>query len=177
MNVVYREGDTVVRDAGPWTPTVHRYLDYLRLAGIDWVPRPVEVMLGANGEPERERLSYLPGDVPASPLPEWVWSDDVLRDGARRPRRLHDASIGFANDGAVWQSPVKIPAEVVCHNDLSPHNLVSETDGSWERSTSTSARPDHGCGTSPTSQPESCPWVRSRLRVLPGWARLAGGWS
>lgn len=121
MNVVYREGDTVVRDAGPWTPTVHRYLDYLHLAGIDWVPRPVEVMLGA---PERERLSYLPGDVPAYPLPEWVWSEDVLCDGARRLRRLHDASIGFASDGAVWQSPVKIPAEVVCHNDFSPHNLV-----------------------------------------------------
>lgn len=124
MNVVYREGDTVVRGAGPWTPTVHRYLDYLRLAGIDWVPRPIELMLDTRGEPERERLSYLPGDVPAYPLPEWVWSDDVLRDGAQRLRRLHDASIGFASDGAVWQSPVKIPAEVVCHNDFSPHNLV-----------------------------------------------------
>lgn len=124
MNVVYREGDTVVRGAGPWTPTVHRYLDYLRLAGIDWVPRPIELMLDTRGEPERERLSYLPGDVPAYPLPEWVWSDDVLRDGAQRLRRLHDASIGLASDGAVWQSPVKIPAEVVCHNDFSPHNLV-----------------------------------------------------
>ena len=131
MNTVYREGDTVVRDAGPWTPTVHRYLDYLRLAGIDWVPRPVEVMLGTRGEPERERerLSYLPGDVPAYPLPEWVWSEDVLSDGARRLRRLHDASIGFAIDGAVWQSPVKIPAEVVCHNDFAPHNLVFRNGG------------------------------------------------
>lgn len=124
MNVVYREGSTVVRNAGPWTPTVHRYLDYLRLGGIDWVPRPVGVVLGTRGEPERERLSFISGDVPAYPLPEWVWSDDVLRDGARRLRHLHDASIGFAGDGAVWQSPTKIPAEVICHNDFSPHNLV-----------------------------------------------------
>lgn len=64
MNVVLCEGDTVVRNAGPWTPTVHRYLRYLYVAGIDWVPRPVETMLGADGEPNRERLSYLHGDVP-----------------------------------------------------------------------------------------------------------------
>ncbi len=124
MNVVYREGDTVVRDAGPWTPTVHRYLDYLHLAGIDWVPRPIEVTLGAGGDPERERLTYIPGDVPVYPLPDWVWSDEVLREGAQRLRRLHDASVGFASDDAIWQSPAKIPAEVVCHNDFSPHNLV-----------------------------------------------------
>lgn len=124
MNAVYREGDTVVRDAGPWTPTVHRYLDYLHVAGIDWVPRPFGVTLGAGGEPERERLSYLHGDVPAYPLPDWVWSDEILRDGAQHLRRLHDASVGFASDGAIWQSPAKIPSEVVCHNDFSPHNLV-----------------------------------------------------
>ncbi len=35
MNAAFREGDTVVRDARPWTPTVHRHL---RLAGLDWVP-------------------------------------------------------------------------------------------------------------------------------------------
>ncbi|MHB1511562.1 MAG: phosphotransferase [Acidimicrobiales bacterium] len=64
------------------------------------------------------------GDVPTYPLPKWVWGDEVLCDGAQRLRRLHDASIGFPADGATWQSPVKIPAEVVCHNDFSPHNLV-----------------------------------------------------
>jgi hypothetical protein len=81
MNAVVREGDTVVRDAGPWTPTVHRYLRYLHVAGIDWVPRPVDISLGADGEPERERLSYLHGDVPVYPLPDWVWADRVLCDG------------------------------------------------------------------------------------------------
>ncbi len=124
MNDVYLEGDTVVRNAGPWTPTVHRYLEYLRLAGIDWIPRPIEVMPQARGGPERERLSYVRGDVPAYPLPDWVFSDEVLVEGAQRLRRLHDASVGFASDGAVWQSPAKIPAEVVCHNDFAPHNLV-----------------------------------------------------
>lgn len=124
MNSVFRQGNTVVRDAGPWTPTVHRVLDYLHLAGIDWVPRPIEVSLDESGQHGQERLSYLDGDVPAYPLPKWVWADEILFDGAQRLRRLHDASIGFPADGAIWRSPAKVPAEVICHNDFSPHNLV-----------------------------------------------------
>lgn len=124
MNRVTRDGDTVLRDAGPWTPTVHRYLRYLQLAGIDWVPYPIGVNVGTNGGVDRERLSYLHGVVPEYPLPDWVWTDDTICQGAKRLRRLHDASVGFGCDGAVWQSPTKIPAEVVCHNDFAPHNLV-----------------------------------------------------
>ena len=120
MNVVEREGDTVLRIAGPWTPTVHRYLDYLAMAGVSWTPRP----LGVEGH--RERLSFIAGDVPVYPLPSWVWSEQVLRDGAARLRQLHDASIGFGLDDAVWQSRTKVPSEVICHNDFSPHNLAFE---------------------------------------------------
>jgi Phosphotransferase enzyme family len=118
MNSVVRAGDTVLRTAGPWTPTVHRYLDYLAIAGVSWAPRP----LGIKGD--RERLSFIHGEVPVYPMPEWVWSERVLTDGARRLRQLHDASIGFGLDDAVWQSPAKVPAEVICHNDFSPHNLA-----------------------------------------------------
>ena len=83
MNAVERSGNTVLRNAGPWTPTVHRYLDYLAVAGIDWAPRPLGI---ENG---RERLSFIEGDVPLYPLPDWVWPDAVLEQGARRirPRR------------------------------------------------------------------------------------------
>ncbi len=120
MNAVERSGDTVLRNAGPWTPTVHRYLEFLAVAGVSWVPRP----LGIEGG--RERLTFLEGDVPLYPLPDWVWDEQVLIEGARRLRQLHDASVGFALDGAVWQLPVRIPSEVICHNDFSPHNLVFE---------------------------------------------------
>jgi hypothetical protein len=122
MNAVERRGDTVLRNGGPWTPTVHRYLDYLVVAGVSWAPRPI----GIDGE--REQLTFIAGDVPLYPLPEYVWRTSVLQDGARRLRQLHDASIGFALDGAVWQSRAKIPAEVICHNDFAPHNLAF-TDG------------------------------------------------
>ena len=118
MNVVERAGDTILRNAGPWTPTVHRYLDYLSMAGVTWTPRP----LGIEGG--RERLSFVNGDVPLYPLPDWVWQESVLLDGARHLRQLHDASIGFAIDGAIWQSSVKVPSEVICHNDFAPHNLA-----------------------------------------------------
>jgi len=118
MNRVEREGDTVLRDAGPWTPTVHRYLRHLALAGVDGIPQP----LGIEGG--RERLTFLDGVVPVYPLPDWIWADDVLVQAGRRLRELHDASVGFMLGGAVWQSEVKVPAEVICHNDFAPHNLV-----------------------------------------------------
>ena len=118
MNRVEREGGTVLRDAGPWTATVHRYLRHLALAGVVGIPEPLGV------EDGRERLTFLEGDVPVYPLPAWVWTDDVLEQAGRRLRELHDASVGFALDGAVWQSPTKVPVEVICHNDFAPHNLV-----------------------------------------------------
>ena len=77
-------------------------------------------------EGDRERLSFVEGEVPLYPLPEWVWNEPVLIDGARRLRQLHDASAGFGMDGTLWQSPSKIPAEVICHNDFAPHNLAFE---------------------------------------------------
>ncbi|NQX10221.1 phosphotransferase [Microbacteriaceae bacterium VKM Ac-2855] len=118
MNTVLRDGDTVLRIAGPWTPTVHRYLDWLAMAGIDWAPRPLGIEL------DRERLSLVAGDAPVYPLPDVVWSDAALQKGARMLRRLHDASIGFPLDGAIWQSRAKVPSEVICHNDFAPHNLT-----------------------------------------------------
>lgn len=118
MNEVQRVGDTVRRIAGPWTPTVHRYLDYIRRGGVDWAPRPLGI------DDDRETLSFIDGDVPVYPLPDWVWADSVLVEGGRRLRQLHDASIGFPLENATWQSWTKVPAEVICHNDFAPHNLA-----------------------------------------------------
>ncbi|MEJ1086733.1 phosphotransferase [Microbacterium sp. Mu-80] len=118
MNAVVRDGDTVRRIGGPWTPTVHRYLQYLRRGGIDWGPEPLDF------DGTHETLSFIDGIVPAYPLPSWVWTDAALEQGARMLRRLHDASIGFPLDEATWQSSTKVPVEMICHNDFSPHNLA-----------------------------------------------------
>ncbi|HEY5222713.1 MAG TPA: phosphotransferase [Microbacteriaceae bacterium] len=118
MNAVERVGDTVRRNAGPWTPTVHRYLEHIARNGVTWAPHPLAI------DGDREVLSFVVGAVPVYPLPGWVWADAVLIDGARRLRQLHEASVGFALDGAIWQSPVHEPVEVICHNDFAPHNLA-----------------------------------------------------
>ncbi|HEY3338764.1 MAG TPA: phosphotransferase [Propionicimonas sp.] len=114
-----RRGNEVLRTAGPWTPNVHRLLRLCVDSDIDGVPRPLGYT--ADG---RERLSFLPGTVPAYPMPDWVWSAEVLDDAARLLRRLHDASVPLAGVRAGWRSPVRQPAEVVCHNDFAPYNLV-----------------------------------------------------
>lgn len=118
MSTVVRVGDTVLRTAGPWTPTVHRLLAHLRDRGFVEAPEPI------GAEADREVLGYLPGTVPRYPMPAWVWAESVLIDAAVLLRRWHDASADFDRRGAVWQQPAREPDEVVCHNDWSPHNLV-----------------------------------------------------
>ncbi|MGC3995027.1 MAG: aminoglycoside phosphotransferase family protein [Propionicimonas sp.] len=119
MGPVTRLGDEVRRVAGPWTPNVHRLLELYASAGIAGTPRP----LGFTDD-GRERLSFVAGVVPAYPMPAWVWSAEVLDDAARLLRRLHDASLPLAGVRDGWRAPVREPAEVVCHNDFAPYNLV-----------------------------------------------------
>lgn len=119
MGPVTRLGGEVRRTAGPWTANVHRLLEAYAAAGITETPRPLGFT--ADG---RERLTFLPGVVPNDPLPEWVWATSVLDDAGRLLRRLHDASVALAGLCEGWRSPVREPAEVVCHNDFAPYNLV-----------------------------------------------------
>lgn len=116
---VVRVGNTVHREAGPWTPTVQRLLAHVRDRGLTEVPEPLG--LDAQG---REVVSYLPGDVPGWPAPDWLWSGDVLQEAGRLLRRFHDATAGFATSGARWRLPATEPAEVICHNDAAPYNMV-----------------------------------------------------
>lgn len=116
---VVRIGDTVHREAGPWTPTVQRLLAHVRAAGMTEVPEP----LGLDGQ-GREIVSYLPGDVPGWPAPAWLWSEGVLAEAGRLLRRFHDATAGFPRADAVWRLPATEPAEVICHNDAAPYNMV-----------------------------------------------------
>lgn len=75
-------------------------------------------------EQGREIVSFLPGDVPGWPAPEWLWSEQVLHDAGRLLRRLHDASLDLELPDAVWRLPAREPAEVICHNDAAPYNMV-----------------------------------------------------
>jgi hypothetical protein len=81
----------------------------------------------------REVLTYIDGEV-AVGLPEadagpvkgvhWVWRDDVLVHLGALVRAYHDAAATFAWVGRQWQVETRQPVETVCHNDLSPWNVV-----------------------------------------------------
>jgi hypothetical protein len=121
MSAAMRVGDAVQREAGPWTPTIHRLLCHLRDQGIPWVPRP----LGTISAPHAiEVLSLLPGSVPRYPMPPWVWSDAVLVDAAEHLAAVHRATRDFDTADSCWRLPAHAPAEVICHNDFAPYNLV-----------------------------------------------------
>jgi hypothetical protein len=109
---------------------VQAYLQFVRARGADFVPEP----LGYDEE-GREILSFISGDVPERPLPDWALEDRVIVGLARLIRRLHDAAEGFeATPGAVWGSLPGAPqtsvrrlftaAELVSHQDYCPGNVV-----------------------------------------------------
>lgn len=119
--LVVRVGDETHRPAGDHSPTVHALLAHVRASGFDGVPEP----LGIEGG--RERLRFVPGDVPRPPFPRWSQSDAALGGTVALLRRFHDATVGFvAPVEATWNRELADtePAEVICHNDVCPENVV-----------------------------------------------------
>lgn len=123
MGQVLRVGGTVVREAGDWTPAVHGLLDHLERRGVAGVPR-----VRGRTDDGREVLSFVPGTVPAYPMPAWVWSPTALATSAILLRRVHDATSDADRRGP-WRSETHEPAEVLCHNDFAPYNLVFDDGG------------------------------------------------
>ena len=71
-------------------------------------------------------LTFLPGQC-AGPVPEaWVQSEELLVSVAQLLRRLHAASAGFVPGAHPFPPrPVRQdPAELVCHLDVTPQNVV-----------------------------------------------------
>jgi Ser/Thr protein kinase RdoA (MazF antagonist) len=130
-----RRGDAVVRPAAPRTASVHALLAHLRARGVSWVPEPLAAPPGAAGAPlaaappgaagaPLAAVSWVEGEVPAYPMPAYVWAPAVLDRAGAMLRELHDATAGFDRAGRVWALPPREPAEVICHNDFAPYNLA-----------------------------------------------------
>ena len=132
---IVRIGDTVRRPLHRTSEFVHALLRHFEAVGFDGAPR----FLGIDDE-GREILTYVEGQVldgsdqdgdPAPPL-----TDAQLHSAGRLIRRFHDATAGTAFAG---------DAEVVCHSDLGPHNIVFRTDDAiaiidWDEDTAPGAR-------------------------------------
>jgi hypothetical protein len=119
---VVRVGDTVRKPAGFWTPAVEALLAHLRRAGFTGAPQS----LGRDGQ-GRQVLEYVPGPLAM----DQPWLDEAgLHRVGRLIRELHDRSDGFSPPpGSRWN--VVIPpdrADLVCHHDLAPWNLVTGAD-------------------------------------------------
>ena len=76
-NRVVKDGDSVIRQTGPWSPFVHHLLRYLAAHGFTASPVVIEATAST------ERLSFLAGDVGNDPLAPEVQTDQVLIDAAR----------------------------------------------------------------------------------------------
>lgn len=116
-STVVRVGATVRK---PWTAATASVVDFvaaLRRAGVD-LPEP----LGRDAQ-GRQVQEFVPGirAIEAPPLSRL----DLCRVG-RIVRRIHDASMPYTPPAdAVWESAIPAPgAELICHNDLAPWNLI-----------------------------------------------------
>jgi 8-oxo-dGTP pyrophosphatase MutT (NUDIX family) len=121
-------GDTVRRPTGPWTPAVHALMAHVRAAGVPHVPD----LLGTDAA-GREVLRYVPGRTVGGAVsvdPTFRRLDLVASLGAWL-RVLHDATSTFASPPLAWRRgrAARRTGGVICHNDLSPHNVVLHADG------------------------------------------------
>jgi len=122
-NVVYRRGEAVIRDAGPWTPTVHSLLRHLEAVGFAGAPRLVGSGLEADG---REVLTFIEGEF-TDPGP---WSLDGAAALGSLLRSLHEATRSFRPPpDAAWfpwhGRDMGGPDKVIGHCDTAPWNIVA----------------------------------------------------
>ncbi|MEW1834619.1 phosphotransferase [Microbacterium sp. NPDC079995] len=114
---VVRIGDTVRKPWAASTSSVVAFVHALRAAGVD-LPEP----LGCD-ESGRQVLEYVPGELA---IERGRMAASELRRVGAMVRAIHDASAAYtAPSDAVWETAIAAPgAELVCHNDLAPWNLV-----------------------------------------------------
>lgn len=122
QNQIARVGETIIRPAGIWSPTVHRVLNHVRKQGFLKVPEPQ----GFDNE-GNEIVSFIPGDVSNYPLSKAAKSNDALISAAKLLRAFHDATTTFIHElvgDEIWMLPPRQPIEVICHGDYAPYNVV-----------------------------------------------------
>jgi hypothetical protein len=122
LTKVVRIGDTVRRESGPWTPSIHRLLRHLLDRGFALAPEP----LGLD-EMGREILTFIPGEtLTKSRWPQWVWSDDLLREAVAALADYHRKVADFRPTRVESRlGTVRLHSDqIVCHNDFAPYNCV-----------------------------------------------------
>lgn len=114
---VVRIGDTVRKPWSEASPSVGHFVSALRAAGVD-----APEHRGRDGQ-GRQVTEFVPGTLAIAGAP--LTAADLRRVGAMI-REIHDASARYAPPiDATWRTAIAAPgADLVCHNDLAPWNLV-----------------------------------------------------
>lgn len=122
-SAVFRRGQTVVRESGPWAKTVHGLLRHLEDTGFTGSPRVV----GSGFDPDgRETLSYIEGEI-IHPGP---WSLEGAAAVGTLIKDLHQATSTFkAPKEALWPPwfgrELGGPDRVISHCDFAPWNVIA----------------------------------------------------
>ncbi len=120
---VQRLGEMVLRDAGPWTPTVHSLLRHLEQVGFAGAPRVVGTGFDSDG---RETITFVEGEF----LERGPWSLEAIATIGQLLRDLHTATASFRPpQDAVWWAwfgrSLGGPAHCFGHCDVGPWNIVT----------------------------------------------------
>ena len=120
---VFRKGNVVYRNTGPWTPAVHALLRHLEAVGFAGAPRLVGSGLDGDGH---ELLTYIPGEFTNS----GPWSLEGAAGVGRLLRDVHAATATFIPPpGAVWQAwrtrELGGRRRIISHCDVGPWNIVA----------------------------------------------------
>ena len=126
VNLVTRDGDSVLRPMGHWSESVHGLLQFLERSGFDYSPR----FLGADSTIKKERLSYLDGEVALRPWPEVLRSLKGLEQIAEMLKEYHEVVSKFEPTLNNWHLlDREIPdSAIIRHGDLGPWNMVWKGD-------------------------------------------------
>jgi hypothetical protein len=119
-------GNTVHRQTGPWTPTVHALLNYLHQHGFVYSPLPLGI--DKHG---REILNYIDGEAAIRPWPKVLLESNGIDQAAKLLRKYHDVIEGFVpSTDAEWRigkCQLK-PNQIIRHGDLGPWNTIWQGD-------------------------------------------------
>jgi hypothetical protein len=120
---VYRRGQVVVKQTGPWAATVHSLLRHLEGVGFVGAPRVISSGFDASG---RETLSYIEGEF-MQPGP---WSLAGAAGVGQLLRELHEATASYrpppdATWGPWFGRALGGPTRVIGHCDVAPWNIVT----------------------------------------------------
>ena len=119
-------GNTIHRDTGAWTPTIHTLLAFLNDNGFTEAPK----VLGFD-EKGREVLQFIEGEEASRPWPQTLCTGNGIAQAGKLLRKYHDTVVDFKPpNNAVWRlgKIKKKPSQIIRHGDLGPWNFIWHVD-------------------------------------------------